>query len=153
MSTDKLFADLRCEPDALEAALRVIPGHPTIRFALELALCWRPGAHGVLLRDATGVEPHADDPRRNMSVSGAATIWRCSPRESAGGQAQFNMLHAHGDDISVRSPGDVSGRDVQLARPPDQAWPGGGAAAAAPAGGWVERARHLASRKRTGNCG
>ncbi|BCN38198.1 hypothetical protein ALDI51_15170 [Alicycliphilus denitrificans] len=91
MSTEKLFADLRCFPDELERALMVIT-EVTIRFALDaLAL----GAHGVFF--ATQQASH-----RLLST---AEYERFGKRydlmvfEALRGKARLNMLHAHGDDI------------------------------------------------------
>ncbi|MGO4154612.1 uroporphyrinogen decarboxylase family protein [Cupriavidus sp. YAF13] len=91
LSTDRLFADLRCEPDALEAALRVITD-TTIQFALDSL---EAGAHGVFFatqlassRMLTTQEYERFGSRYDLEVLAALR-----------GHAQLNMLHAHGDDI------------------------------------------------------
>ena len=91
MSTDRLFADLRCAPDLLEQALGVITD-VTIRFALE-ALAQ--GAHGIFF--ATQVASH-----RLLTVQEYERFGRrfdLQVFEALKGKARLNMLHAHGDDI------------------------------------------------------
>jgi uroporphyrinogen decarboxylase len=91
LATDAFLADLRCAPDALEAALRVITD-VTKRFALDAL---EAGAHGVFLasqfasfRLLTGAE-----------YERFAKPYEVEILEALSGKARFNMLHVHGADI------------------------------------------------------
>lgn len=91
LATDKLFADLRRSPDALEHALAVITD-VTIRFALD-ALAR--GAHGVFF--ATQLASH-----RLLTESEYERFGKHYDLQvfaALRGKARLNMLHAHGDDI------------------------------------------------------
>lgn len=91
MATDRLFADLRRAPDALERALRVIT-EVTIRFALDALAC---GAHGIFF--ATQLASH-----RLLTVAEYERFGRHHDLQvfaALRGKARLNLLHAHGDDI------------------------------------------------------
>lgn len=91
LAGDKVFTDLRCNPDALKAGLRVITD-VTIEFALAAL---ESGAHGIFL--ATQVAS-----TRLLSVEEYAEFGRPYDLEilaALKGKAKLNMLHAHGDDI------------------------------------------------------
>lgn len=91
LGTDKLFADLRRAPDALEHALRIITD-VTIRFALDAISA---GAHGIFF--ATQLASH-----RLLSVEEYERFGRAYDLEvfaALHGKAKLNMLHAHGDDV------------------------------------------------------
>lgn len=91
LSSERLFADLRLAPDALEHALQVITD-VTIDFALQAI---EAGAHGVFL--ATQLASYR--------LLNAAEYERFGCRfdeqilAALKGKARFNMLHIHGDDI------------------------------------------------------
>lgn len=91
LSTDRLYADLRRAPDALERALRVITD-VTIRFALDAIDA---GAHGVFLamqqasyRLLSEAEYERFGKRYDLEVFAALQ-----------GKARLHMLHVHGEDI------------------------------------------------------
>lgn len=91
LSTDRLYSDLRCHPEAVEAALEVIT-ETTIEFALQAI---ERGAHGVFLatqqasyRLLTAAEYERFGRRYDLRVL-----------EALRGKARLNMLHAHGDEI------------------------------------------------------
>lgn len=91
MATDRLYADLRCHPDALHAALRVIT-EVTIAFALDALDA---GAHGIFL--ATQQATH-----RLLTVDEYERFGKAYDLEvlhALEGRARLNLLHAHGDDI------------------------------------------------------
>nr|WP_245180187.1 uroporphyrinogen decarboxylase family protein [Cupriavidus sp. LEh25] len=103
LATDRLFADIRCNPDAVEAALRVITD-VTIEFCLDAI---RAGAHGIFL--ATQLASH-----RLLSVAEYERFGATYDREifdAIKGRCQLNMLHAHGDDIMFDL---LSGYPIQL---------------------------------------
>ncbi|SOY94593.1 Uroporphyrinogen decarboxylase (URO-D) [Cupriavidus taiwanensis] len=91
LATDGMFADIRCNPDALEAALRVITD-VTIEFCLDAI---RAGAHGIFL--ATQLASHRLLTVTEYERFGAK--YDIEILEALRGRCQFNMLHAHGDDI------------------------------------------------------
>ncbi|MBV8271144.1 MAG: uroporphyrinogen decarboxylase [Cupriavidus sp.] len=91
LATDRLFADIRCNPDAVEAALRVITD-VTIEFCFDAI---RAGAHGIFL--ATQLASHriltiAEYQRFGMKYD-------LEILDALRGHCRLNMLHAHGDDI------------------------------------------------------
>ncbi len=93
MSSDRLYADLRCAPDAVEQALEAIT-ETTIEFALAAL---EAGAHGVFLatqqasnRILTEAEYERFGKKYDLMVLDAIRD-----------KARFNMLHAHGEDIMV----------------------------------------------------
>ena len=91
MATDRLYADLRCHPDALHAALRAIT-ETTIAFALDALDA---GAAGVFL--ATQQATH-----RLLTVDEYQRFGKAYDLEllhALAGRTRFNLLHAHGDDI------------------------------------------------------
>ena len=91
LSTDRLFADIRCNPDAVEAALRVITD-VTIEFCLNAI---RSGAHGIFL--ATQLASH-----RTLTVVEYQRFgmkFDLEILDALRGHCRVNMLHAHGDDI------------------------------------------------------
>lgn len=91
LGTEKLFADLRRSPDALEHALRVITD-VTIRFALDAIDA---GADGMFF--ATQLASH-----RLLSVQEYERFGRAYDLQvfaALHGKAKLNMLHAHGDDV------------------------------------------------------
>lgn len=91
LATERLFTDIRCNPDALEAALRVITD-VTIEFCLEAV---RAGAHGIFL--ATQLASH-----RLLTVTEYERFGKAydlEVLEALRGRCRVNMLHAHGDDI------------------------------------------------------
>lgn len=91
MSSERLFADMRLAPDALEHALQVITD-VTIDFALQSLAA---GAHGVFLATQLG----------SYRLTTAAEYERFGCKydlqilDALKGKAKFNMLHMHGDDI------------------------------------------------------
>jgi len=91
LSSEKLFADLRCAPDALEQALRVITG-VTIRFALDAL---EAGAHGVFF--ATQLATYRLLSAQEYERFGKA--YDLQVLTALRGKARLNMLHAHGHDI------------------------------------------------------
>lgn len=93
MSSDGLYADLRCAPEAVEQALEAIT-ETTIEFALASL---QAGAHGVFFatqqasnRILTEAEYERFGKKYDLMVLDAIR-----------GKARFNMLHAHGEDIMV----------------------------------------------------
>jgi uroporphyrinogen decarboxylase len=91
LATEALFADLRCSPDALEEALRVIT-QVTIRFALDALAA---GAHGVFF--ATQLSSF-----RLLSTAEYERFGKAFDLQvlrALAGKTRFNMLHAHGEDI------------------------------------------------------
>ncbi|SPK75919.1 Uroporphyrinogen decarboxylase (URO-D) (plasmid) [Cupriavidus taiwanensis] len=91
LATEALFADIRCHPDAVEAALRVITD-VTIEFCLDAI---RAGAHGIFL--ATQLASH-----RLLTVSEYERFgakYDIEMLKALQGRCQVSMLHAHGDDI------------------------------------------------------
>lgn len=91
LSSERLFADLRLAPDAVEHALQVIT-NVTIDFALQAL---EAGAHGVFFatqlasyRLLTADEYERFGCRYDLQILDALK-----------GKARFNMLHIHGDDI------------------------------------------------------
>ena len=91
LATERLFADLRRHPDALEGALRVITD-VTIRFA-EHAL--DAGAHGMFFASQLTSFRHLSQPEYERF----GTAFDREVFAAVKGKAKFNMLHAHGDDI------------------------------------------------------
>jgi len=91
LATDRLFADIRCNPDAVEAALRVITD-VTIGFCLDAI---RSGAHGIFL--ATQLASH-----RILTATEYVRFgmkYDLEILDALRGHCRLNMLHAHGDDI------------------------------------------------------
>ena len=91
LSTDRLYADLRRTPDAVEQALRRITD-VTIRFALDAIDA---GAHGIFF--ATQQASY-----RLLSATEFERFGRAYDLEvfaAIAGKTRLNMLHAHGDDI------------------------------------------------------
>lgn len=91
LATDRLFADLRGQPDALEAALQIITG-VTIRFALDALDA---GAHGMFF--ASQLATH-----RLLSQAEYERFGKAFDLEvfaALAGRAKITMLHAHGEDI------------------------------------------------------
>lgn len=91
LSSERLFADMRLAPDAVEHALQVITD-VTIDFALQAL---EAGAHGVFLatqlasyRLTTAAEYERFGRKYDLQILDALK-----------GKARFNMLHMHGDDI------------------------------------------------------
>jgi uroporphyrinogen decarboxylase len=91
LSTDRLYADMRRSPAALERALGIITD-VTIRFALDALDA---GAHGVFLatQQATFRLLSAQEYERFGRAYDLAIF------EALRGKARLNMLHAHGEDI------------------------------------------------------
>jgi uroporphyrinogen decarboxylase len=91
MATDGLYADLRCHPDAVHAALRVITD-VTIAFAQDALDA---GAAGIFL--ATQQATH-----RLLTVDEYQRFGKAYDLEvlrALEGRARLNLLHAHGEDI------------------------------------------------------
>ncbi len=91
MATDGLYADLRCHPDAVHAALRVITD-VTIAFARDALAA---GAAGIFL--ATQQATH-----RLLTVDEYERFGKAYDLEllrALEGRARLNLLHAHGEDI------------------------------------------------------
>lgn len=91
LSTDRLFADLRRSPDAVEEALQRITD-VTIRFALDAIDA---GAHGMFF--ATQQASY-----RLLSESEFKRFGKAFDLQvlaAIAGKTRLNMLHAHGDDI------------------------------------------------------
>ncbi|MFI5447698.1 uroporphyrinogen decarboxylase family protein [Polaromonas sp. UC242_47] len=91
LSTDRMLADLRCSPDALHQALRVITD-VTIEFALNAL---EAGADGVFF--ATQLASN-----RILNAQEYACFGKKYDLEvlnALRGRSRLNMLHAHGDDI------------------------------------------------------
>lgn len=91
LATERLFADMRCSPESLHYALRIITD-VTIRFALDALEC---GAHGVFLATQLASyrfmqEDEYEQFGRKYDLEVLAAIR---------GKAKFNMLHAHGEDV------------------------------------------------------
>ena len=91
MSSERLLADLRRDPEAVEHALQVITD-VTIQFALQAL---QVGAHGMFFatqlasyRLLTTQEYERFGRRFDLQIF-----------EALKGKAKFNMLHIHGDDI------------------------------------------------------
>ena len=91
LSTERLFADLRREPETLHRALRVITG-VTIRFALDALAA---GAHGIFL--ATQLASFRLLSRDEYERFGKP--YDLEILAALAGKARLSMLHAHGDDI------------------------------------------------------
>ena len=91
LGTDRLFADLRRAPDALEHALRVIT-EVTIRFALDAIDA---GAHGIFF--ATQLASHRLLSQPEYERFGRA--YDLKVFAALRGKARLNMLHAHGEDV------------------------------------------------------
>jgi uroporphyrinogen decarboxylase len=91
LATDRLFADLRCHPDALHRALRAITD-VTIAFALDALDA---GAHGIFLATQLATwRLLATDEYRQFGKAYDLEILR-----ALAGRSRLNMLHAHGDDV------------------------------------------------------
>ncbi len=91
LSTDRLFADLRCHPETLHRALRVITD-VTIGFALEAIDA---GAHGIFLATQLATwRLLSTDEYRRFGQDYDLEILRALE-----GRSRLNMLHAHGDDV------------------------------------------------------
>jgi uroporphyrinogen decarboxylase len=91
LATDGLFADLRCAPEAVEQALRVITA-VTIRFAFEALAA---GAHGVFFASQLATY-------RLLSAAEYERFGRTfdlQVLQALRGRTRFSMLHAHGHDI------------------------------------------------------
>ena len=91
LATERMFADIRCNPDALEGALRVITD-VTIEFCIDAI---RAGAHGIFF--ATQLASH-----RLLTTAEYERFGRKYDLEvlqALKGHSRVNMLHAHGDDI------------------------------------------------------
>ncbi|CAG2141439.1 uroporphyrinogen decarboxylase family protein [Cupriavidus numazuensis] len=91
LATERLFADIRCHPAALHAALRIITD-VTIDFCIEALSV---GAHGIFFatqlashRLLTTVEYEQFGKQYDLEILDAIR-----------GRCRVNMLHAHGDDI------------------------------------------------------
>jgi len=91
LSSDRLFADLRLAPEAVEHALQVITD-VTIDFALQAI---EAGAHGVFL--ATQLASHRLLNAAEYERFGCP--FDLQILAALEGKARFNMLHLHGDDI------------------------------------------------------
>ena len=91
LATERLFTDIRCHPEAVDAALRVITD-VTIDFCLEAI---RAGAHGIFF--ATQLASH-----RLLTTAEYERFGKKYDLEilnAIRGHCRANMLHAHGDDI------------------------------------------------------
>lgn len=91
LSTERLFADLRCRSDALLAALRAITD-VTIRFALDALDA---GAHGMFFASQLATF-------RLLSQAEYERFGKAFDLEvfdALAGKARMNMLHVHGEDI------------------------------------------------------
>ncbi len=113
MSSDRLYADIRCAPDIIEKALDVIT-ETTIDYALQAI---EAGAHGIFLatqqassRLLTVDEYERFGKRYDLKIF-----------EALRGKAKINMLHAHGDDIMTQQlstyPADMFNWHDRLAQP------------------------------------
>ena len=91
LGTEKLFADMRCAPDALHHALRVIT-EVTIRFALDALDC---GAHGFFF--ATQMASYRFMQAEEYEQFGCR--YDLEILKALQGKTRFNMLHLHGEDV------------------------------------------------------
>jgi len=91
LSTDRLFADMRTAPDALEEALRAIT-QVTIRFALDAIDA---GAHGIFF--ATQLASFRMMNSKEYERFGQA--YDLDVLAALSGRSRLDMLHAHGEDI------------------------------------------------------
>jgi uroporphyrinogen decarboxylase len=91
LSDERLFADLRMHPDAVERALRVITD-VTVRFALDALDA---GAHGMFFASQLSSYRHLT----RAEYERFGTAFDLEVFASVKGRARFNMLHVHGHDI------------------------------------------------------
>lgn len=113
LSSDRLYADIRCAPEVIEDALEIIT-EMTIDYALQAI---EAGAHGMFFatqqassRLLTVPEYERFGKRYDLKVF-----------EALRGKAKVNMLHAHGDDIMTKQlsayPADMFNWHDRLAQP------------------------------------
>lgn len=91
LAGDRAFTDLRCNPDALEAGLRVITD-VTIDFSLAALDA---GAHGLFFASQLATSRHLT----TDEYSQFGRRFDFEVLEALQGRSKLNMLHAHGDDI------------------------------------------------------
>ena len=113
LSSDRIYADIRCAPEVIEEALEIIT-EMTIDYALQAI---EAGAHGMFFatqlassRLLTVQEHERFGKRYDLRVF-----------EALRGKARVNMLHAHGDDIMTQQlgtyPADMFNWHDRLAQP------------------------------------
>ncbi|MGU7769108.1 uroporphyrinogen decarboxylase family protein [Burkholderia sp. MR1-5-21] len=91
LAGDKVLTDLRCNPGALEAGLRVITD-VTIDFSLAAIDA---GAHGVFFASQLATSRHLTTDEYGQF----GRRYDFEVLEALRGKSRLNMLHAHGDDI------------------------------------------------------